>query len=255
MQELGAGIELITECRLPKGSGMGTSSIVAAAAVAALAALRGNKLDVGQLFNHVLCVEQMMTTGGGWQDQVGGAVGGIKYTHTTADAPLEPKIERIELPQKTFDDFNDRLVLYYTGRNRLAKNILRQIMGAYLSRREPVFGTLIKIRQTADRLREAFHADDLDAVGALMSQSWQLNKILNPTTSNENIDALFTAVEPYVVGGKLAGAGGGGFMALLAKNRDAAEKLKKMLQGLSIGTEQRLYAAAVDTIGLRIQSD
>jgi hypothetical protein len=79
MQRLGAGLELITECRLPKGSGMGTSSILAAAAVAALSGLRGQPLDVKELFNHVLCVEQMMTTGGGWQDQVGGAVGGVKY--------------------------------------------------------------------------------------------------------------------------------------------------------------------------------
>lgn len=252
-QALGAGLELITECRLPKGSGMGMSSIVAAAAVAALAALRGRQLRIKDLFDHVLCVEQMMTTGGGWQDQIGGAVGGIKYTHTTATAPLQPTIETLALPDEVMREFNDRLVVFYTGRNRLAKNILRRIMADYLSRREPVFGTLSEIRRTADRLREAFGAGDLETVGALMSRSWELNKTVNPTTSNEHIDALFMAVQPYISGGKLAGAGGGGFMALLARDRPAAAQVRKMLHGLSIGTEQRLHEAAVDPVGLRIK--
>ena len=252
MQRLGAGLELITECRLPKGSGMGTSSILAAAAVAALSALRGQPLDVKQLFNHVLCVEQMMTTGGGWQDQVGGAVGGIKYVYTTAKAPFNPRIEHIKLAPALLQEINERLVVYYTGRNRLAKNILRQIMGDYLSRRQPVFETLHKIRATADELRDAFHSRELDAVGRLMTQSWELNKKLNSTTSNERIDALFAVAEPYIVGGKLAGAGGGGFMALLAKDHASAERLRKILAGLALGTEQRLYSAAVDTTGIRV---
>jgi fucokinase len=255
MQRLGAGVELITECRLPKGSGMGTSSILAAAAVAALTGLRGLRLSVKELFNHVLCVEQMMTTGGGWQDQVGGAVGGIKYVHTTADAPFSPRIEKIKLPAAILQEFNERLVVYYTGHNRLAKNILRQIMGDYLSRRQPVFQTLHEIRATADQVREAFHSRDLNAVGRRMSQSWELNKRLNPTTSNERIDALFAVAAPYIAGGKLAGAGGGGFMALLAKDRASAEHLRKILRGLAMGTEQRLYNAAVDMTGIRVRAE
>jgi fucokinase len=161
----------------------------------------------------------------------------------------------LELPASVLKEFNERLVVYYTGRNRLAKNILRQIMGDYLSRRQPVFDTLQRIRSTADELRKAFKSRDLNAVGKLMSQSWALNKRLNPTTSNERIDALFALAEPYVVGGKLAGAGGGGFMALLAKDRSSAERLKKILGGLAMGTEQRLHAAAVDTKGIRIEHE
>ncbi len=252
MQRLGAGLELITECRLPKGSGMGTSSILAAAAVAALAALRGRPLTAGELFNRVLCVEQMMTTGGGWQDQVGGVVGGIKYVHTHAEAPLEPHIKKLNLPKRALDEFNERLVVYYTGRNRLAKNILRQIMGDYLSRRQPVFGTLEKIRATADQLRDAFAARSLNTVGKLMSRSWELNKALSPTTTNDRIDALFAVAEPYAAGGKLAGAGGGGFMVLLAKDPSSAARLRKILTGLAGGTEQKMHNAAVDPVGIRV---
>jgi len=255
LRRLGAGVELITECRLPKGSGLGTSSILAAAAVAALAALRGERLDVRDLFNHVLCVEQMMTTGGGWQDQVGGAAPGVKYTRTTPAAPLEPVIEPLEMPPERLAEFNERLVVYYTGRNRLAKNILRRVMGAYLSRREPVFGTLARIRQTADDLKDAFAAGDLDRVGRLMSRSWRLNCTLEPSTTNEHIDALFAAAGPYITGGKLAGAGGGGFMALLARDRQAADRLKGVLHRMADGTEQRLYEAAMDTAGLRVFED
>ena len=252
---LGAGFELVTECRVPKGSGLGTSSILAAAAVAALAALRGEALGIHKLFNHVLCVEQMMTTGGGWQDQVGGAAPGIKTTVTRAESPLEPVVTPVTLSPALMQDFNARLVLCYTGHNRLAKNILRDIMGAYLSRREPVFGTLRRIRDTADALHEAFGDEDLNRVGVLMSQSWELNKRLNPTTSNAHIDWLFEAVHPHIVGGKLAGAGGGGFMALLAKDHAAAATLRHMLDGMSTGSDMRLYDVAVDTQGLIVADE
>ena len=78
MRYLPGGIRLTTQTSIPRGSGLGTSSIMAGAVLACLGALSGEQTDDSSLFDQVLSVEQMMTTGGGWQDRVGGLVGGVK---------------------------------------------------------------------------------------------------------------------------------------------------------------------------------
>ena len=83
LQRLGGGLHLRTQTNIPRGSGLGTSSIMAGAVLACLGHLIGIELAQARLFDEVLCLEQMMTTGGGWQDQVGGLVGGIKLITTT----------------------------------------------------------------------------------------------------------------------------------------------------------------------------
>jgi len=87
------GLYLRTQTSIPRGSGLGTSSILAGAVLACLARLCGVELSQEQLFDEVLYLEQMLTTGGGWQDQVGGLVGGIKLITTEPGLPQRPRIE------------------------------------------------------------------------------------------------------------------------------------------------------------------
>ena len=134
------GLRLSTGARIPLGSGLGTSSILAGAVLAALFELgrgeteeqrsRGaedSRIASGRLFDEVLCLEQMLTTGGGWQDQVGGLTGGIKLVTTPPGLPQRITVQPVHPAPAVAEAFGQRLLLVYTGQQRLAKNLLRSI--------------------------------------------------------------------------------------------------------------------------------
>src|SRR5258708_38510590 len=94
-------------------------------------------------------LEQRLSTGGGWQDQVGGIVGGLKSTLTVPGVPQRPQIERLDLTARQYSAIEERLVVYYSGRQRLARDILRRVMGRWLAR-EPAMQSLTEgLKQTA----------------------------------------------------------------------------------------------------------
>ena len=82
LKQLGSGIDLTIFSAVPAGSGLGTSSILGSAVIACLSRILGQELTQEELFNRTLYMEQLMTTGGGWQDQIGGVIGGIKHIQT-----------------------------------------------------------------------------------------------------------------------------------------------------------------------------
>jgi hypothetical protein len=120
LEYFGGGIELCTRCRLPKGSGLGTSSILGAATLAALFRLTGAEPSRAQLILDTLVLEQVLTTGGGWQDQVGGIYGGLKFSCTEPGPPQAPSVLPIELPANVRRQIEERLVVIHTGQQRMA---------------------------------------------------------------------------------------------------------------------------------------
>ena len=120
-----AGFELHTWSTAPQGSGLGTSSILAGVILAALLRVTGRTASLDSLVHAVLVVEQMLTTGGGWQDNVGGLVPGFKISRSQPSLPLKVEVEKIELSEKTVNEFSKRLVCFYSGRTRLAKYLLQ----------------------------------------------------------------------------------------------------------------------------------
>eukprot|EP01114_Cavostelium_apophysatum_P019259 TRINITY_DN6156_c0_g1_i4.p1 TRINITY_DN6156_c0_g1~~TRINITY_DN6156_c0_g1_i4.p1 ORF type:complete len:1010 (+),score=265.03 TRINITY_DN6156_c0_g1_i4:32-3031(+) len=133
------GIELTTFVDIPKGSGLGTSSIIMLACVRAVRHLFGIQSStpeqIREEFNAVLAVEQMLTTGGGWQDQVGGGTPGLKFITANADVYPEYVISPVHFDKEHVDYFNDRLLVVYTGKTRLAAPILWNIVDNYFMRR------------------------------------------------------------------------------------------------------------------------
>lgn len=113
---LGGGIWMDTEVvGVPKGSGLGTSSILAAACVKALFEFLGIHHTEDDLYAHVLCMEQIMSTGGGWQDQMGGVTDGIKYTTSKPGLNQILTVRHLELAPETMEELNQRFCLIYTG--------------------------------------------------------------------------------------------------------------------------------------------
>jgi fucokinase len=213
---------------LPVGSGLGTSSVLAATVLKALLSMRGQDATVQELSDLVLALEQFMTTGGGWQDQAGGIYPGAKLTMTGPGPRQRIRVEPVPCPA----GFAERFVLYYTGIRRVAKDLLRQVVGRYLAREVKAVQVLHSIKTLAVEMAYAMKESDWDYLGSLLDRHWQLNQILDPHTTNAPINALLERVRPYVSGAKLAGAGGGGFLMLLAKTPEDARDLRRFLASL-----------------------
>jgi len=247
---LGGGLRISTQVALPHGSGLGTSSILAGALLACLKTILGCPIQRDAIFDEVLCLEQMLTTGGGWQDQVGGMVGGIKLATTQPGLPQRVHIEEVHLRSEVANELRQRLVLVYTGQRRLAKGILRAITGRFMSRDPEVVEILLGIRDIAKAQRLALEKGDLDAMGRLMLEHWEMNKRMDPGTTNPAIDSLFQVCAPYMSGAKLAGAGGGGFMELIARDEKSPVRLAEALAHVFPSTDVTLWPCEIATDGL-----
>jgi len=249
LQESG-GLRLSTQTSIPRGSGLGTSSIMAGAVLTSLARVLGIEGTQAQLFDQVLYLEQMLTTGGGWQDQVGGLVGGIKLVTTEPGLPQRIQVEPVRLSPRTQAELADRLLLVYTGQQRLAKNLLRAVMGRWMARDPEMVWIQKEIARLAVAMQETLNAGNLGDFGALLSEHWALNKRMDPGCTNPFIDDLFEMMGQYINGGKLAGAGGGGFAIVVARDRDAVGDLSAALRKAYAGTLVAVWPCAVPREGL-----
>jgi fucokinase len=250
LRDFGGGIELTTLAAIPKGSGLGTSSIMGAVVVAALGRMMGKALSARELFHSVLRLEQALTTGGGWQDQIGGAVDGVKMIVTQPG--MVPDAHIHYLPSDILDPSvnGGQTLLYYTGITRLAKDILHQVVGRYLDRDRSAMATLRQIGAVAREVMDAFIRKDIERLGCLMDVAWQLNKQLDPNSSNDEIEALFARVRPHLHGGKLLGAGGGGFMLMVCKSPQDAAAVRQRLDADPPNHRARFFDFSVSTEGL-----
>jgi len=251
--QLGGGLRLSTQTFIPRGSGLGASSIMAGAVLAALAHWRGDELPEARLFDEVLCLEQMLTTGGGWQDQVGGLTGGVKLVTSRPGLPQAIRVTPVALSPRTSADLGARLLLVYTGQQRLAKNLLRNVMIRWMLRDPEMVWIQAEIARLALAMRDALLADDLDAFGALLSEHWALNKRMDPGCTNPFIDGLFDVLAPYSNGGKLAGAGGGGYAMVIARSPQAVKALADTLAARYPGTPVGIWPCGVPDEGLKIE--
>jgi len=250
LRHAGGGLEIRTLADLPMGSGLGTSSILAATLLQALSAIGGHPLASPVLIDQVMRVEQLMTTGGGWQDQVGGIVPDVKLIRSGPGVCQHLRIEPLQWSLDRRQDFSARFVLYHTGIQRIAKNLLRQVVGRYLAREVAAVQVLHSIKTLADEMAYAMREGEWRYLGELLDRHWQLNQILDPHTTNAPINALLAEVRPYLAGAKLAGAGGGGFIMMLAHDPEAAVHLRAYLTGH--GHAGRIYDATIAEEGLQV---
>ncbi|MFP4054311.1 MAG: hypothetical protein ACLFV7_10680 [Phycisphaerae bacterium] len=229
LERFGGGIELTTLAAIPKGSGLGTSSIVGAVILATIQRVMGHTPTQQELFHGVLKLEQALTTGGGWQDQVGGAVDAVKMVRTAPGLVPDPMIQYV--PADVLDPRRNGgcTLLYYTGITRLAKNILQQVVGRYLNRDRQAMQTLRQIHHLPSHVAEAMSRKDLKRFGELVDVAWRLNKQLDPNSSNARIEQLLSRVQEHLYGAKLLGAGGGGFLLMVCRSPEDAAKVREML--------------------------
>jgi fucokinase len=252
LEQFGGGLELTTLAAVPKGSGLGTSSIMGAVVLAVIQRVLGRELSSTELFHAVLRLEQALTTGGGWQDQIGGALGGVKLITTRPGLTPDPTVRYV--PADVLDPKTNqgRTLLYYTGITRLAKNILAQVVGRYLDRHRGAMATLRRIRALAPQVAEALARKDLPAFGEAIDAAWRLNKELDPDSTNPQIEAILAQIRPHLFGAKLLGAGGGGFLLLVCRSAADAEAAKRQLETQPPNPRARFFDFEVSASGLAV---
>lgn len=218
INRLGGGFYMNTEVtNVPKGSGLGTSSILAAACVKALFEFFGVDYCKKDLFSHVLAMEQLMSTGGGWQDQVGGVVNGIKLISSKPGIKQELNVDYLKLDEDTLNELNERFVLIYTGQRRLARNLLRDVVGRYIGNEKDTVYALKEIQNKAIEMKEELEKGNIDRFAYLLAEHWNLSKMIDEGSSNLLIDQIFDSIDDFIDGKMVCGAGGGGFLQVVLK--------------------------------------
>ncbi len=228
---MGGGIYLSTRvCNVPKGSGLGTSSILAGACVRAISEFLGENWSDSEVYELVLNLEQIMSTGGGWQDQVGGITPGIKYITSRPGMKQELKVEYLELDEATKQELQDRFVLIYTGQRRLARNLLREVVGNYIGGKKESVEALEEMKRLAVLMRFELEQGKVDAFAELLNEHWEVSKKLDAGSTNTCIDQIFESCADLIDGRFISGAGGGGFLQVILKKNVAKETLRNRLK-------------------------
>lgn len=252
LEAFGCGIELTLLSAIPAGSGLGTSSILAATVLGTLSEFCGLNWDKNEIGNRTLILEQLLTTGGGWQDQYGGILGGVKLLQTQAGF-LQNAVARY-LPATIFTAPENKAchLLYYTGVTRTAKNILTEIVRGMFLNDTHSLSLLSEMKQHALSLSESLQMGDIERYGLLVRKTWEQNKALDAGTNPAIIEELCKRIDDYSLGYKLPGAGGGGFMYIVAKDPTAALRIREELSQHPLAPNARFVEMSISERGLQI---
>ncbi len=252
LDALGCGLEITLLCAVPKGSGLGTSSVLAGVILAGLSRFLGRPVVLDELIRQVLQVEQMLTTGGGWQDQIGGLVGGVKCVESRPGLRPHPVIHQLD--PFLFQDRESLacFTLFYTGITRLAKNILSEVVDQVNGASKAYLFTLRHMAQLALDAKDAIERRDRRALADVLALSWTANQRVHPSTTNEEVEEILSATRPHFRGTKLLGAGGGGYALFLSEDRREAEAVRDVLRRRFENERARLVDFSLSACGLEV---
>ena len=252
LEEFGCGIELTLLSAIPAGSGLGTSSILAATVLGALNDFCGLGWDKNEIGRRTLMLEQMLTTGGGWQDQFGGILSGVKLLQTGRGFDQSPKVRWLPNDLWTQPEYRACHLLYYTGITRTAKSILAEIVRRMFLNHSGEIRQLREMKEHTMEMYEAIQQNDFQRMGLLVRKTWAQNQALDYGTNPQAVSKLTDLIDDLCMGYKLPGAGGGGYLYMIAKDPEAAVRIKQILTENSTNRNARFVEMTLSTIGLQI---
>lgn len=250
--EFGGGLEITLFSAIPAGSGLGTSSILAATVLGAISDFCSLAWDKNEICRRTLVLEQLLTTGGGWQDQFGGVLGGVKLLQTVKGFDQTPNVRW--LPDTLFTDpeYAQCHLLYYTGITRTAKDILAEIVRRMFLNHGEQIRMLRGMKVHTMEMYDAIQRQDFNRMGHLVRKTWAQNIALDHGTNPPEVEAITRLVDDLCLGYKLPGAGGGGYMYMIAKDAEAAARIKHILQSSALNPNARLVDMALSKTGLHV---
>ena len=252
LEAFGSGIEITLLAAIPAGSGLGTSSILASTVLGAINDFCGLAWDKNDICSYTLILEQLLTTGGGWQDQYGGVFSGIKLLQSEAGFEQNPLVRW--LPDQLFvhPDYRDCHLLYYTGITRTAKSILAEIVSSMFLNSGPHLSMLAEMKAHAMDMSEAILRSNFDSFGRLVGKTWIQNQALDCGTNPPAVAAIIEKIKDYTLGYKLPGAGGGGYLYMVAKDPQAAGQIRRILTEQAPNPRARFVEMTLSDKGLQV---
>lgn len=242
LQSFGCGIELTLLSAIPAGSGLGTSSLLASTVLGALNEFCGLSWDKNEIGHRTLVLEQLLTTGGGWQDQFGGLLPGVKLLQTEREFDQNPVVRWLPSRLYTESEYRACHLLYYTGITRTAKKILAEIVRKMFLNQHEEIAMLREMKAHAMDMFEAIQRENFTEMGRLVGKTWIQNQAIDNGTNPPEVRRLTDMVDDLCLGYKLPGAGGGGYLYMIAKDPEAAVKIKQIL----LSNRQNANARFVD---------
>jgi D-glycero-alpha-D-manno-heptose-7-phosphate kinase len=218
-------VEVHTIADIPgEGTGIGSSSTLTVGLLNALYAYKGQLVDAARLAEEACRIEINILHGTlGKQDQYIAAFGGLHYFEFRPDDTV--RVHPIPLSRADLDTLSSHLSLFYTGVARSAQPILKEQDARTVVNRDALF----RMRDMAGEMRDAFVARNWDQAGALLDEGWQLKRGLAAGISNERIDDWYARGKAAgALGGKITGAGGGGFLLLFHPPERSAQVAKAL---------------------------
>lgn len=222
------GVEITTMGDIPsEGSGLGSSSTVTVGALHAMYTYQGEIVTAEQLAREACVIEiEKLKKPIGIQDQYIAAFGGLRFLQFMPSGEI--KAEKLHITPEAQRILNDNFMLFFTGVSRSSSSILKEQKSNIKDR----LSELREIKQMVYQARADIESGNFDAIGDLMHQSWELKKRLAGTISNGKINEIYEAARRAgAIGGKIAGAGGGGFLMLYVPY-EHQNKVRSALNGL-----------------------
>ncbi len=252
LQAFGSGIEITLLSAVPAGSGLGTSSILAATVLGALNDFCGLAWDKNEIGNRTLVLEQLLTTGGGWQDQYGGLLRGVKLLQTDRGFEQTPVVRWLPAELFTHPEYKACHLLYYTGITRTAKGILAEIVRRMFLNEHNEIELLREMKHHAMDMYETIQRANFEKMGQLVGKTWRQNMAIDSGTCPPAIGKMIQMVDDLCLGYKLCGAGGGGFLYLVAKDAEAAARVKQILHEQRLNDSARFVDMSLSSQGLQV---
>ena len=252
LEAFGCGIEVTMFSAVPAGSGLGTSSILASTVLGVLNDFCGLQWDKNEISRRTLSLEQLLTTGGGWQDQFGGILHGVKLLQTTRGFDQNPVVRWLPTGIFTQPEYQSCHLLYYTGITRTAKQILAEIVRKMFLNQHEELLMLREMKMLALEMADAIQCQDYERTGRLLRQNWLQNQALDSGTNPAEVRRLTDLVDDLCLGYKLPGAGGGGFLYMMAKDVEAAARIKQVILANQKNPNARFVRMSLSENGLQV---
>ena len=226
------GFDLFTASEIPPGSGLGSSGAVTVNMVRLCSKLKNETMTQRQIAEDAFFIQrQILNLPIGKQDEYAAAYGGLNFIEfSEKDVSVNP----IQIDPDTKKSLEKNLLLFFTKKTRQASTILQRQEDSIKGKDTSIIEAMIEVKNNAYHIKEALEVGDLKRFGSLLDQAWNSKKKMSPEISNDYLDRIYEiASQNGALGGKIAGAGGGGYFMFYCeeekqenlKNAMASEKL------------------------------
>ena len=225
-----SGIEIVSTADIPSGTGLSTSSAYTVGLIHALYAYQGKYCSQERIASEACDLEiNKLNEPIGKQDQYGTAIGGLKFIRFLQDGTVD--VEPLIIDRKVKEELNNNLLLFYTGLTHSASSILQEQSKNIINETDK-YNNLVEMTKLTYRMKDALTSGNLKEFGEILNKNWLLKKQLASSISNDTISKYYdVAINNGALGGKLLGAGGGGFLLFYCEKQNQ-ENLRKALSDL-----------------------